>query len=99
MLTTVKQVFPHVLVMEVPGGRGVFLLASATAVPFDRETLTQRLTTSAQAFSEKQRRSVLEFAATTQTKVERAGEAAPVVAPREVNTDLFPRDEYFLNSN
>ncbi len=99
VLTTVKQVFPHVLVMEVPGGRGVFLLASATALPFDRDALTQRLTASAQAFSETQRRSVLEFAATAQPKVERAGEAAPVVAPGEVNTDLFPRDEYFLNSN
>lgn len=99
VLTTVKQVFPHVVVMEVPGGRGVFLLASATALPFDRDALTQRLTASAQAFSETQRRSVLEFAATAQPKVERAGEAAPVVTPREVNTDLFPRDEYFLNSN
>ncbi len=99
VLTTVKQVFPHVLVMEVPGGRGVFLLASATALPFDRETLTQRLIAIAESFSETQRRSVLEFAATTQPKVERAGEAAPAVAPSEVNTDLFPRDEYFLNSN
>ncbi|MDP1916147.1 MAG: fused MFS/spermidine synthase [Myxococcales bacterium] len=99
VLTTVKQVFPHVLVMEVPGGRGVFLLASATALPFDRDALTQRLTESAQAFSETQRRSVLEFVAAAQPKVERAGEAAPVVTPREVNTDLFPRDEYFLNSN
>lgn len=99
VLTTVTQVFPHVLVMEVPGGRGVFLLASATALPFDRDVLTKRLTESAQAFSETQRRSVLEFAASAQPKVERAGEAAPVVAPREVNTDLFPRDEYFLNSN
>jgi spermidine synthase len=99
VLTTVKHVFPHVMVMEVPGGRGIFLVASATALRFDRETLMRRLEVSTRELSEQQRRSVLDFAATSQPTSERAGEAVPIVSPREVNSDLFPRDEYFLNSN
>lgn len=98
-LATVKQVFPHVLVMEVPGGRGEFLLASATPIAFDRQALAARLGARAEGFSEAQRRSVLEFAEKVAPRVERQGEPAPAVTPREVNTDLFPRDEYFLNAN
>jgi len=99
VMTTVKQVFPHVLVMDVPGGRGSFLLASSSPVVFDRDALTQRLAARARDFSEEQRRSVLDFAAKVQPRVERAGEAPPIVTPGAVNTDLFPRDEYFLNAN
>lgn len=99
VLATVKQVFPHVLVMEVPGGRGEFLLASDRPVPFDRQALLERLASRSAKFSEAQRASVRAFAEATQPRVERAGGAPEPVAESALNADLFPRDEYFLNRN
>lgn len=99
VLATVEQVFPHVLVLEVPGGRGRFLLASNTKPAFDREALARRLASVAQRFSPEQQASVLQFASTAKPEVARAGEAPDAVEPDDVNTDLFPRDEYFLNRN
>lgn len=99
VLTTVKQVFPHVLSMEVPGGRGRFLIAANEQLTFDRERLRAELERRSSAFSTGQQASLAQFAASVEPKVERAGGAADPVAPNEINTDLFPRDEYFLNSN
>lgn len=98
-LATVKQVFPWVIVMAVPGGRGEFLLASKQPIPFERDVLRSRLEARVQGFSEAQRQSVLEFATRVAPRLERSGEPATAVLPSEVNTDLFPRDEYFLNAN
>jgi spermidine synthase len=98
-LASVKQVFPYVIVMAVPGGRGEFLLGSKRPITFDREALRGRLEARAKGFSEAQRQSVLQFASTVAPRVERNGEPAPSVTSAELNTDLFPRDEYFLNAD
>jgi spermidine synthase len=97
VLETVKQVFPHVVVLEVPGGRGEFLLASAAPVTVDRVTLAERLAARSGGLGEAQRRSVLAFVEGATPRVERSGGAPASVADTAVNSDLFPRDEYFLN--
>jgi predicted membrane-bound spermidine synthase len=94
VLQTVQRVFPHVLVMEVPGGRGEFLLAADQPVPFEREVLLERLSARMASFSEAQRASVRAFASSATARV--AGAPVPGAS---INTDLFPRDEYFLNDN
>lgn len=99
VLTTVKQVFPHVLSLEVPGGRGRFLIASNAPLGFDRQRLQRELERRASLFSSGQRASLAQFAASVEPKVERAGGPAEAAAENQLNTDLFPRDEYFLNSN
>jgi predicted membrane-bound spermidine synthase len=99
VLTTVKQVFPHVLSMEVPGGRGRFFIAANEPLGFDRHRLQSELERRSSVFSGGQRASLAQFAASVEPKVERAGGAPEPVAPHQLNTDLFPRDEYFLNSN
>lgn len=99
VLTTVKEVFGHVLVMAVPGGRGEFLLASNQALVFDRDALMQRLEARSQGFAAAQRQSVIDFVSNVTPRVERDGEPARAAQPYELNADLFPRDEFFLNSN
>jgi predicted membrane-bound spermidine synthase len=97
VLETVKQVFPHVVVMEVPGGRGEFLLASDRPVPVDQTALAERLAARSGGLREVQRASVRAFVEGVSPRIERAGGPAPSVPETALNSDLFPRDEYFLN--
>ncbi len=99
VLTTVAHVFPYVMTMEVPGGRGRFLVASNEPITFDRDALVQRVEQRTSAFTPAQREAVLTFARTLAPLQYRTGQPAAAVEARELNTDLFPRDEYFLNSN
>ncbi|MDX2013022.1 MAG: fused MFS/spermidine synthase [Myxococcaceae bacterium] len=97
VLETVKQVFPHVVVLEVPGGRGEFLLASDAPVPIDRASLAERIAARGSGLREAQRASVRAFVEGVTPRVERAGGPKAAVAETALNSDLFPRDEYFLN--
>jgi predicted membrane-bound spermidine synthase len=97
VLETVKQVFPHVVVLEVPGGRGEFLLASDAPVTIDRARLSERIAARGAGLREGQRASVRAFIEGVTPRVERAGGPPAPVAETALNSDLFPRDEYFLN--
>lgn len=99
VLETVKQVFPSVILLEVPGGRGRFLLASRERSTFDQEALARRLEARSEGLPSAQRRSVLDFARHVTPTTARAGQPIARPDPSAINTDLFPRDEYFLNRN
>ena len=95
VLAGVSQVFPFVSVLEVPGGRGQFLLASQSDIRFDREALLARID-SLPGLQPVQARSLRAVLESSTLQVVRAGSTA-IAPPGAVNTDLFPRDEYFLN--
>ena len=95
VLAGASAVFPHLSVLEVPGGRGRFLFASKSPLRFDREAVVGRLS-SLEGFSPEQLASLKALVELGTLTVVRDGSTAPASA-QEVNTDLFPRDEYFLN--
>jgi spermidine synthase len=100
VLNTVLEVFPHVTLMVVPTYSSTpFVLASNEPVPFDRQVLLDRIGALRGAFSPEQHARLLEFATTVQPQCVRAGGEAPEVADDQLNHDLFPRDEYFLNND
>jgi spermidine synthase len=100
VLNTMLEVFPHVTHFVVPSYSSTpFVLASNDPIPFDRQVLLERIDAQRAAFSPEQHASIREFAATVQPQCLRAGAEIPEVADDQLNHDLFPRDEYFLNND
>lgn len=97
-VTSARQVFPHVATFVVaPFNCSQFLVASRRPIPFDREGVLERFRAidPQRAFSPALASSLERFFA----GVEPVPVPAPAeVAEEELNRDLFPRDEYFLNN-
>jgi spermidine synthase len=98
VLEGARRVFGHVVTVEIPGGRGRFFLASNQPMRFDRQLLVSRFQAAAAHLSLAQRQRIETILKEAVVQTVRAGETLPSALPNEaVNTDLFARDEYFLN--
>jgi predicted membrane-bound spermidine synthase len=101
VLASVTHVFPHVATIVAPGPV-TFLVASNDALPHDRAGMLARFRALPQdaALSAAQRASLERFFAHAELEHARRGEL-PATPSREseLNRDLFPRDEYFLNDD
>lgn len=97
VLNGARLEFPYVVKLEIPGGRGQFLMASQTPIIFDRPAVRARFAPAAQNFSPEQRARIEALIDSVPLEQVRNGEAAPALAADASNSDLFPRDEYFLN--
>jgi spermidine synthase len=97
VLASVAAVFPYVVVAREPGS-AEFLLASATPLP-NRAAMLERFRAIPQpALSSTQRASLERFIEHTPLlEVRAAGVVAPPAGESDLNSDLLPRDEYFLN--
>ena len=93
--STAAVAFPHVVLVTVPGNRGSFLIASPSPVRLDRDRILGALASPSmkQAFSEEQHASLTVFFQEVALQSQPAGE----VGREDLNRDLFPRDEYWLN--
>jgi spermidine synthase len=95
-LASFLAAFPHVVRLDAGHGRGAVLLGSPDRpVPFDREALTRRLEAVMPAMEAASWRAAELRNLLLEAPVEVWGPRDP--RPGEVNTDLFPKDEYFLN--
>jgi spermidine synthase len=96
-----KQVFPFVLAFSVPYYfNSNFLVASDKPLEFNRESLLLRLDGMANngSFLPQQAESLKEWLAVTQPTLLSDGNPRTTPPENQVNRDLFPRDEYFLNN-
>lgn len=95
MARSFLKAFPHVL-MLLPIS---IVIGSDRPIPFDREELLARL--QEPAFVEWARRAGVdpaEFPALFAEEVRVWGPETPRGDSDEINTDLFPRDEFYLNN-
>ncbi|MDQ3897468.1 MAG: hypothetical protein M3326_09560, partial [Actinomycetota bacterium] len=100
-LNSVSEVFPNVLRFGVATYDGSsFFVAGREPITFDRDAVLARWRSlqPAEAFSPEQVESITRFLTTVEPV--RIGSAGPPVKLRddELNHDLAPRDEYFLNN-
>lgn len=99
VVNTITEVFPYVVRFTVPTYRdSPFVVASNEPIPFVRETLLEHLEAERDAFSPEQYASMRQFFETAQPVCLRAGGPVAPIPDHDVNRDLFPRDEYFLNN-
>jgi spermidine synthase len=99
VLRTASQVFPHLVTVQVDSYSSTFMLAGPTALELDPQTLLHRFDSFASAgFAADQRRRLRAFLASPNPTCVRRGSPPPASPPEAVNTDLHPRDEYFLNN-
>ena len=101
VLNSVSQAFPYVVRLTVANYHGAqFFLASERPIDFDRTTVLARFHALEpdRWFSEAQTQSILEFLEGIQPVVVREGRPPDVVGETNLNRDLMPRDEYFLNN-
>jgi spermidine synthase len=99
VLASVAHVFPHVATIVGPGP-ATFLIASNEPLPYDRATTLARFrAVPALSLSEGQRASLARFLGHAELVHVRSGEPPPPARETELNRDLFPRDEYFLNDD
>jgi hypothetical protein len=97
VLASVTQVFPHVATTIGPGP-ATFLVASNDPLPADLEDALARFRTRPHGgVSPEQRVSLAKFFEHAQLTHVRAGEPPPATPETDLNRDLRPRDEYFLN--
>ncbi len=97
--TTVAEAFPYVWAVSVPGS-ATFLLASNEPIAMDRAAATARLRALAHGttLSATQRASLERFFVGAELQPVRSGEPRATPTPdAQLNRDLHPRDEYFLN--
>jgi hypothetical protein len=95
-LASFLAAFPHVVRLDAGHGRGAVLLGSPDRpVPFDREALARRLEAVMPALEAASWRAWELRNLLLQSSVQVWGPGDP--RPGDVNTDLFPKDEYFLN--
>jgi hypothetical protein len=97
-VASAKQVFPHVATFEVPTFNcSQFLVASRRPIPFDRQAVLERFraTDAQRAFSPALTASLERFFSSVQPALV---PATAEISEDELNRDLFPRDEYFLNN-
>ena len=98
VLASVAEVFPHVATAVGPGP-AEFLIASNDPIPADRgHTLARFRARQHGALSPEQGASLERFLEHAELTHVRRGEPRPTPTPeQELNRDLHPRDEYFLN--
>jgi predicted membrane-bound spermidine synthase len=97
VLASVTHVFPYVATAVGPG-EARFLIASNDPLPGDRAAALERFRARPHgALAPGQRRSLESFFEHLELTHVRSGEPAPARPERELNRDLHPRDEYFLN--
>ena len=98
VLASVSEVFPHVATAVGPG-RARFLVASNDALPKDVGATLERFRARPHgALSPQQRASLERFLEQPRLKHLRSGGPRSAPTPEfELNRDLHPRDEYFLN--
>jgi spermidine synthase len=98
VLASVAEVFPHVATTVGPGP-ATFLVASNDALPADvGDALARFRARPHGALSPEQRASLERFFEHAQLTHVRRGEPRSTPTPEsELNRDLHPRDEYFLN--
>lgn len=101
VLNSVTQAFPYVARFTVANYHGAqFFLASERPIVFDRSTVLSRFHALEpdRWFSPSQTQSIREFLAGVEPVVVRDGRPSAVVDDTDINRDLMPRDEYFLNN-
>jgi spermidine synthase len=97
VLASVLEVFPHVATVVGPGS-AIFLVASNEPIPDDVAGMRARFHARQHGIlSAEQRASLGRFFETAQLTHVRRGEARPPTPEAQLNRDLRPRDEYFLN--
>ena len=97
VLTSVMQVFPYVATTVGPGP-ATFLVASNEPLPDDLEDAVQRYRARPHGqLSPEQRASLGRFLVHAQLTPVRRGGPRAAVPETQLNRDLHPRDEYFLN--
>jgi spermidine synthase len=97
VLASVLEVFPHVATVVGPGP-ATFLVASNEPIPDDIAGMRARFHARPHGMlSAEQRGSLGQFLETAQLTHVRRGEARPAAPEAQLNRDLRPRDEYFLN--
>lgn len=89
---TAARAFPHVVEVQVPGDRGSFFIGSKRPITLDRERARAALEALRDQFTPEQHASLLRFFAEIQLRP-----IAPTLTEQQVNRDLMPRDEYWLN--
>lgn len=99
VLASVTEVFRHVATAVGPGG-AYFLIASNDPIPADRAGASERFRARPRGALSPQQRASLEwyFDHGALTHVRR-GEPREPAPDSELNHDLHPRDEYFLNDD
>ena len=99
VLASVAEVFPHVSTVEMPDAT-TFLLASNDPIGVDEAAALARYRALAgnASLSAKQQASLERFFADVALQPVRSGEPrSPATPETQLNRDLHPRDEYFLN--
>jgi hypothetical protein len=97
VLASVVEVFPHVATTMGPGS-ALFLIASNDPLPDDRAAALARFRARPHgALSPDQRTSLERFFEHAKLTHVRRGEPRTATPETELNRDLHPRDEYFLN--
>ena len=100
-LNSASEVFPHLMRFSVADyGGSQFFVAGERPIAFDRDAVLGRWRAlhPASAFSPAQVESITQFLATVEpVTVTSAGTRTPL-GEHDLNRDLAPRDEYFLNN-
>ena len=97
VLASVTQVFPYVATIVGPGP-ATFLVASNEPLPNDLADAVQRFRARPHGqLRPEQRASLGRFLEHAQLTQVRRGEPPAAVSETQLNRDLHPRDEYFLN--
>jgi predicted membrane-bound spermidine synthase len=97
VLASVAQVFPYVATTVGPGP-ATFLVASNEPLPDGLAAAAQRFRALPHGrLSPEQRASLGKFLEQAQLTPVRSGEPPAATAEKDLNRDLHPRDEYFLN--
>lgn len=99
-LNGISQVFPYSIVLRFEDYFGsVFVLASRSPIHFDSRAIADEVRAlDASTLDPGQRRSLIEFVASARPACLTNGTTMPPVDDGNVNRDLRPRDEYFLNN-
>jgi spermidine synthase len=100
-VNSVTEVFPHVSLLSVPSYLGlVFFLASDEPLVLDAAVLADRVDGASLdlGLTPEQAASLRGFFAAPTPLCARAGPPTAPVGDHQLNHDLFPRDEYFLNN-
>lgn len=98
-LETMRRVFPYVQVFQVPSYSSAFAVAGRQPFRFDGAQVAGRVAAiEPGAFSPGQQNALKLFYESARPQVVRQGEPLPPARPGDLNADLFPRDEYFVNN-
>ena len=99
-LETMRRVFPYVQVFPVASYNSAFAVASLQPIGFDADAVADRMVqyVAPGSFNPGQSASLEAFLRAAVPQVARDGEELGRADADDVNRDLFPRDEYFINN-